>query len=62
MAQFRKKPVVIEAMEFDGLNYEDCKKFIEGNFDITLNYPNTKTLEGTMKVNVGDWIIKGVKG
>jgi len=29
-----------------------------GNTDNTLNYPNIITSEGTMAVNVGDWIIK----
>ena len=43
MAQYRKKPVVIEAYQTD--------KEIE-----------IKTLEGTMKADVGDWIITGVKG
>ena len=62
MSKYRKKPVVIEAMQFTGENNEDCKKFIGDNFDNTLSYPNIKTLEGTMRVGVGDWIIKGVKG
>jgi len=60
--KFRKKPVVIEAINFDGSNYNECKTFIGDNFDNTLNYPNIKTLEGVMRVNEGDWIIKGVKG
>ncbi len=43
MAQYRKKPVVIEAYQTD--------KEVE-----------IKTLEGTMRADVGDWIITGVKG
>lgn len=52
-----------EAVRFDGENYGECFKFIgKENYDNTLNYPNIKTLEGTMQVNVGDFIIKGLKG
>lgn len=61
--KYRKKPVVIEAIKFNGNNYKECEEFIgKGNYDNTLNYPNIKTLEGTMAVSVGDYIIKGVKG
>ena len=59
---YRKKPVVIEAVVFDGNNYKECKNFIEENFDNTLNYPHIKTLEGVMTVSIGDFIIKGVNG
>ena len=61
--KFRKKPVVIEAVQFTGGNHFECKSFIgEQNYDNTLKYPNITTLEGTMRVSEGDWIIKGVKG
>ena len=61
--KFRKKPVVIEAVQFTGKNYKECESFIgKENYDNTLNYPNIKTLEGTMRVSEGDWIIKGVQG
>lgn len=56
--KFRKKPIIIEAILFDGGNFKEYKKFIEGNYDKTLNYPNIITSEGTMIVNVGDFIIK----
>lgn len=59
--KYRKKPVIVEALLFDGNNYKECEGFIEGNYDNTLNYPNIKTLEGTMEVSVGDYIVKGVK-
>jgi len=62
MAKARKKPVVIDFVQFTGENYKECEDFIEGNFDNTLNYPNIKTLEGVMMVSKGDFIIKGVNG
>ena len=60
--KYRKKPVVIEAIQFTGDNHKECKNFIKPNFDNTLNYPNIKTLEGVMRVNIGVFIIKGVQG
>ncbi len=61
--KYRKKPVVIEAIIFDGDNYNECEEFVgKDNYDNTLNYPNIVTLEGVMRVSVGDYIIKGVKG
>lgn len=63
MAKYRKRPLVIEAIEFTGHNYKDCEKFIgKDNYDNSLNYPNIVTLEGTMAVSKGDFIIKGLNG
>ena len=59
MAKFRKKPVVIEAIQFDGNNYKECEAFVgKNNIDNKLSYPNIITSEGTMKVSVNDFIIK----
>ena len=57
--KYRKRPVVIEAIIFDGDNYKECLEFIgKSNVDNTLSYPNIITSEGTMRVNKGDYIIK----
>ncbi len=56
--KYRKKPIVIEALIFDGNNYKECKNFIGEDFTNLLNYPNIITSEGLMRVNVGDYIIK----
>lgn len=68
--KYRKKPVVIEAVEFKGFeNIEEVQKFMKGN--IKLNFPSDnendaylliETLEGTMIAKIGDYIIKGVNG
>ena len=57
MALFRKKPVVIEATQWfkDG---DHPAVFVGG----LSGRPRIDTLEGPMFVNVGDWIITGVKG
>jgi len=72
MSKFIKKPVEIEAVQWTGKNEEEimefCKDLIPENRDeqrIFLAEDNTLgilTLEGTMTANIGDWIIKGVKG
>ena len=76
MAQFRKKPVVIEAFQ---LTYEaatskspiprwavDAEK--EGKLKVSVTekiynsqFAEIKTLEGVMTANANDWIIKGVQ-
>lgn len=68
-AKFRKKPVVIEAVQyFDSLRVTD--QLPEGVViaywaDSPIgqgDFPTIHTLEGPHLVRDGDWIIKGVKG
>lgn len=64
MPMFRKKPVVIEARQYDGTNLFELGKWMGlGVFQETFdgNMP-IETLEGTMEAAPGDWIIRGVKG
>ena len=69
MPQFRKKPVVIEAMQFDGSiqSADALEEWSKGATrcrlapDFTVAVYVT-TLEGVMAAAPGDWIIKGVKG
>ena len=62
--KFRKKPVVIEAVQFTGENGRELRELIGE----ALSWNPLKaqafiaTLEGTMTADAGDWIIKGVKG
>lgn len=63
--KFKKKPVVIDALQWTGDNLDAVLEFTkEGNVGAV---PGTKelmidTLEGTMSCPVGHWIIRGVKG
>jgi hypothetical protein len=63
MAQYRKKPVVIEAIQ---LTEENVDLLIKIFGDKIKYHPMTgvviETLEGNMLANKGDYIIKGVKG
>ena len=66
MKKYRKKPVVIEAMQWDGMSVSKAILFCtKGNIDIMGTYPwklKIKTLEGTMTADIGDFIIKGING
>jgi len=71
--KFRKKPVVIEAMQFTGTfpNYDKISEWSNNTIHANTSCePNTMavakifipTLEGEMCADLGDWIIRGVKG
>jgi hypothetical protein len=59
MAKFRKKPVVIEAEQwFPGVEIEGVTE----HKTPTCIYGKIHTLEGTMTVSEGDWVITGIQG
>ena len=70
MAQYRKKPVVIEAIQFNGKNAEEIEQWSNNNVKagpvsedtLTRAYLEIETLEGTMTAQPNDYIIKGVNG
>ena len=63
--KYRKKPVVIEAIQYNGTDENkitlyhfmgvDC--YVDENENLII-----RTLEGDMKASVGDYIVKGVDG
>jgi hypothetical protein len=88
VSRYRKKPVEVEAMRYDGPGhvagrqstlqreaeeFEQVRKFIGPTFT-TVHVGSTthggpeqyapaiRTLEGVMRIDPGDWIIRGVKG
>lgn len=69
MPFFQKKPVVIEAIQYTGMNVDEIKSFVKN--DCAMNYAGQLqifTLEdgqnGEAKhiADKNDWIIKGVEG
>jgi len=60
--QYRKKPIVIEAMQFKHGNFDDCEKFVGGDAEWRNGEMIIATLEGAMHVSNEDYIIKGIKG
>ena len=68
MKRYVKKPVVVQAVEYNGANKEEIEAFVEKKLDTVyteLKEPlelKIPTLEGDMKASKGDYIIKGVNG
>ena len=68
--RYRKKPVVVEAVKFDGTNYREVLEFIHHDMNETglsgaekMKLPIViETLEGDMSVSVGDYVIRGIQG
>ncbi len=65
--KYRKKPIVIEAIQFIGdKNKFNVAEFFKGGGEFTMRFSGEKleidTLEGTMIASPGDYIIKGIKG
>lgn len=62
--RYRKKPVEIEAIRYDGDNYVEIKRFV--GYDVSRfgrdGHLQIHTLEGNMAVSPGDYVIRGVKG
>ena len=77
MAKYRKKPVIIESIQWDGVNHREMFDFLTGtNNKLMESYGDNfyiehskvaggliiKTLEGEHIATIGDFIIKGVSG
>jgi hypothetical protein len=60
--KYRKKPVVIEAIQFLEPEYQALKTFCPQFKFVDSFNGYIDTLEGTMSATEGDWIIKGVHG
>lgn len=64
--KYKKKPVVIEAIQLTQSTMQESYKWIGSNVNLSFatdgTYINIKTLEGTMAAHVGDYIVKGIEG
>ena len=65
--KFRKKPVVVEAVEWNGSNTVEISSFTGISLNEISSAPFVneliiKTLEGDIHASIGDWIIRGVVG
>lgn len=65
MAQYRKRPVVIEAVQVptsadDTAGWQALSRHME--LQVGPEPPAIATWEGTLQSSPGDWIIRGVKG
>lgn len=66
MPKFRKKPLVVEAIQWDGEGTSALPIAKMGGDRIRLDLVSQTlhlvTLEGVMTASIGDYIIKGIKG
>lgn len=75
MTTYRKKPVEVQAIRYDGTNAEQVIEFMGGAKQANAEermlpgpgrgmHPGIviHTLEGDMRASVDDWIIRGVQG
>lgn len=73
MPKFRKKPVVIEAVQWDGRTEPLIEMLPEDpnqpgyttwpeHFTLNNDVLYITTLEGEMRCDIGSWVIKGVNG
>ena len=64
--KFRKKPIVIEAIQWQGDNLGQVLAFTAGRGAPYITFEEgqllVNTREGTMRADKDDWIIRGVKG
>lgn len=60
--KYRKKPVTIEAIQWDVNNLSEIDNFMGGIVENEGTTLVIHTLEGDMKASIGDYIIKGVNG
>ena len=61
--KYRKKPVIIEAIQYTGDNYKEICDFV-GKFLFQFESGEfvIETLEGDHLCKIGDFVIKGVRG
>lgn len=75
VSRYKTKPCEIEAIQWNGTNLEEIKDFVGNSliYDICdtawevekgrpFVFMKIRTLEGDMQADVGDYIIKGLRG
>lgn len=65
MGKYRKKPIVIEAIQFTGMssaNWDAIETFCGGDATFIRGGLIVATLEGPLHASYGDWIIRGING
>lgn len=70
-ARYRKRPVVVEALRFDTWSMDGAARWCGGRLGSDVKpsdhtdiryWIDIPTLEGVMRADLGDWIIRGVQG
>lgn len=56
--KFRKKPEVIEAIQWTGENEDSIQSFCPSAFHTRLDLWAIPSTNGTLKLDIGDWVVK----
>lgn len=62
--KWKKKPLVVEAVQFDGINISEIEKFV-GSDNVTTVLGvvyGVKTLDDNVMISKGDYIVRDHKG
>ena len=62
MSLYRKRPVIVEVVQFTGDNKDEIERFLADTPHSWDRGLVILTLEGDLHVSVGDYIIRGVAG
>jgi hypothetical protein len=64
MPYYQKKPIPVEARQYTGDNFLELQDWSNGDVEHSMDGDGTLvySLEGPMRFNEGDYIIKGVRG
>lgn len=60
--RYRKKPVIVEAIQWNGQNHAEIEGWSGRRVTCGRLWATIETNEGEMLGEIGDWIIRGVKG
>lgn len=62
ISKIKRKPVELECIQYKGNNVVELSEWIGVSLSTSPRGLFIQTLEGSMKVSIGDYIIKGIQG
>jgi len=64
MKKYIKRPIIVEAVQFNGMNFDELVRFAGNDVYKSDHKICIHTLEGDLKMKneVGDYLVKGVRG
>lgn len=63
--RYVKKPIVVNALRYDGTNADYLRRALEADELIEvddLGQAWVQTLEGRLRLRIGDWVVQGIAG
>lgn len=62
MANYRKRPIIIQAFQLTELNIDEIRSWCNGRTGDVIDGITIPTMEGDMIASNNDYVIKGIKG